>query len=183
MKRALIGALLGICLLLGGCGVRPLPPEPEAAVSPAPAGGEPAQDHAPAAVRAEEETTKEEAGRLMLQLCIEDAALAVDWEENESAEALLELCREEPMTLSLSMYGGFEQVGPLGTSLPRSDVQITTQAGDIVLYAGNQIVLFYGSNTWAYTRLGHISGKSAEELSALLGRGDVSITLRAVTEG
>ena len=114
----------------------------------------------------------------MLQLLIEDTAVTVEWEENESVEALRELCREEPLTVSLSMYGGFEQVGPLGTSLPRSDVQTTTEAGDIVLYAGNQIVLFYGSNTWAYTRLGHISDRSAEEIALLLGRGDISIMLR-----
>ena len=171
MKRALIGALLGICLLLGGCGVRPLPPEPEAAVSPAPAGGESAQDHAPAAVRAEEETKQ------MLCMKIGESTVSVDWEDNESVEALRALCREAPLTVSLSMYGGFEQVGPIGTSLPRSDVQTTTEAGDIVLYAGNQIVVFYGSNSWAYTRLGHIAGQSAADLAALLGQGDVSLTL------
>ncbi len=75
------------------------------------------------------------------------------------------------------MYGGFEQVGSLGASLPRSDTRITTQAGDIVLYAGDQIVVFYGSNTWAYTRLGRITDLSPEELAALLGKGDVSLTL------
>ena len=74
------------------------------------------------------------------------------------------------------MYGGFEQVGSLGTSLPRKDVQTTTSAGDIVLYSGNQVVVFYGSNSWSYTRLGHISDKSAAELKELLGHGDVAIT-------
>ena len=77
----------------------------------------------------------------------------------------------------MSMYGGFEQVGSLGQSLPRNDVQTTTSAGDIVLYSGNQIVVFYGSNSWAYTRLGRISDKTAEELTALLGNGDVTITI------
>ena len=113
----------------------------------------------------------------MLQMKIGETAVAVDWEENESVEALKELCREEPLTIAMSMYGGFEQVGPIGTSLPRSDVQTTTRAGDIVLYSGNQIVVFYGSNSWAYTRLGHITDQSAEDLAALLGKGDVSITL------
>ena len=75
------------------------------------------------------------------------------------------------------MYGDFEQVGSLGTSLPRKDEQTTTQAGDIVLYSGNQIVVFYGSNSWTYTRLGKITDKSAEELEELLGSGDVTITL------
>ena len=75
------------------------------------------------------------------------------------------------------MYGGFEQVGSLGTRLPRDDRQTTTGSGDIVLYSGNQIVVFYGSNSWAYTRLGHISDKSAEEMKALLGNGNVTLTL------
>ena len=117
----------------------------------------------------------------MLQLWIGDTAVAVNWEDNASVSALCELCLSEPLTIQLSMYGGFEQVGPLGTSLPRSDSQTTTEAGDIVLYAGNQIVIFYGSNAWAYTRLGHITDRSAEDLAALLGQGDVSITLE--TEG
>ena len=69
--------------------------------------------------------------------------------------------------------------GPIGTTLPRNDIQTTTQAGDIVLYSGNQIVVFYGSNSWAYTRLGHITDKTAEEMAALLGNGDVTITLSA----
>ena len=62
-------------------------------------------------------------------------------------------------------------------SLPREDSQTTTQAGDIVLYSGNQIVVFYGSNAWAYTRLGHITDKSAADLEELLGNGDVTLTL------
>ena len=75
------------------------------------------------------------------------------------------------------MYGGFEQVGPIGQSLPRDDSQTTTQTGDIVLYSGNQIVVFYGSNSWSYTRLGHISDKTAEEMTQLLSNGDVTITI------
>ena len=112
-----------------------------------------------------------------LSLVIGDTEVSVAWEENASVDALTEMVKAEPLTVQLSMYGGFEQVGSLGTSLPRDDAQTTTQAGDIVLYAGNQIVLFYGSNTWAYTRLGRIMNKSAAELEDLLGNGDVSITM------
>ena len=104
---------------------------------------------------------------------IGDRILPISWEENESVDALRELC---PLTIQMSMYGGFEQVGSLGTSLPRDDAQITTQAGDIVLYSGNQIVIFYGSNSWAYTRLGHVN-LSAAEMADLLSHGDVNITL------
>ena len=101
----------------------------------------------------------------------------VEWEGNESVKALLELAKGGPLTVQMSMYGGFEQVGSLGTSLPRNDTQTTTQAGDIVLYSGDQIVVFYGSNSWAYTRLGHITDKTAGELAELLGHGGVTITL------
>jgi hypothetical protein len=75
------------------------------------------------------------------------------------------------------MYGGFEQVGPIGWDIVSNDQQTTTQAGDIVLYSGDQIVIFYGSNSWAYTRLGHVD-LSSKEMEALLGNGDVMLTLQ-----
>ncbi len=112
-----------------------------------------------------------------LRLTINDTEVRVEWEENESVEALMELACSEPLTVQMSRYGGFEQVGSLGTGLPRSDSQTTTQAGDIVLYSGNQIVVFYGSNSWAYTRLGRIADKTASELAELLGSSDVTVTL------
>ena len=74
----------------------------------------------------------------------------------------------------MSDYSGFEKVGALGTSLPASNSQTTTQAGDIVLYNGNQIVVFYGSNSWSYTRLGHIDNLTGWEEA--LGSGDVMVT-------
>ena len=92
-------------------------------------------------------------------------------------QALKELCREQSLTIDMSMYGGFEQVGPIGQSLPRDDRQTTTSPGDIVLYSGNQLVVFYGSNSWSYTRLGRITDLSAEELKTLLGNGDVTVTI------
>ena len=93
-------------------------------------------------------------------------------------DALAELTAGEWYDIDMSMYGGFEQVGAIGTKLPANDSQITTAPGDIVLYSGNQIVVFYGSNSWAYTGLGHITDKSVDELTELLGNGDVTISLR-----
>ena len=113
----------------------------------------------------------------MLQLLIGETAVTVDWEDNESVAALMQLALTSPLTIQMSMYGGFEQVGSIGQSLPRDDGQMTTEAGDIVLYSGNQIVVFYGSNSWAYTKLGHISDKSAQEMADLLGNGDVTLTI------
>ena len=80
-------------------------------------------------------------------------------------------------SIEMSMYGGFEQVGSIGRSLPRDDAQTTTASGDIVLYSGDQLVVFYGSNSWAYTRLGHIADRTADQMKELLGDGDVTITL------
>ena len=113
----------------------------------------------------------------MLCMKIGETQVAVEWEENASVQALEELCREQALVIPMSMYGGFEQVGPLGTSLPRGDSQTTTDSGDIVLYSGSQLVVFYGSNSWAYTRLGHITDQSRDDMAALLGQGDVAITL------
>ncbi len=112
-----------------------------------------------------------------LRLQIDGTDVSVEWEDNESISALAELVKEEPLTVDMSMYGGFEQVGSLGSALPRNDEQTTAEAGDIVLYSGDQIVVFYGSNTWEYTRLGRITDKTADEMAELLGNGDVEITV------
>ena len=115
-----------------------------------------------------------------LHFKIGNTEVSVDWESNNSVNALIKLVESEPLVIDMSMYGGFEQVGSLGTSLPRDDKQITTKAGDIVLYSGNQIVVFYGSNSWAYTRLGRITDKTASELADLLGNGNVKITISSL---
>lgn len=112
-----------------------------------------------------------------MRLKINDVEVSVAWEENESVAVLRDLVKDKPLTVQMSPYGGFEQVGSLGTSLPRNDVQTTTQPGDIVLYSGNNIVIFYGSNSWAYTRLGHIEGMSSDELTELLSGSDVKISI------
>jgi len=112
-----------------------------------------------------------------IKIQIENTELTATLEDNESVDALLELMKDGPVTIDFSGYGGFEQVGQIGTNLPRNDVQITTSAGDIVLYSGNQMVLFYGSNSWAYTRLGKIDDVSASELESILGNGDISAEL------
>ena len=112
-----------------------------------------------------------------LQAKIGDTPVQVEWENNESVEALKKLCQNGPLTIRMSMYGGFEQVGSIGQSLPANDRQTTTQAGDIALYNSDQIVVFYGSNSWAYTMLGHVSDKSAQEMADLLGNGDTLLAI------
>ena len=112
-----------------------------------------------------------------IKLKINDTEVSVQWEDNDSVTALKELLKDGQKEIQMSMYGGFEQVGSLGQSLTRHDVQTVTAAGDIVLYSGNSIVVFYGSNSWAYTRLGKITDKTQQELTELLGSGDVTLTL------
>ena len=118
----------------------------------------------------------EEEEEPMMQMKINDTPVTVAWEDNESVSALKELAAND-LTIQMSMYGGFEQVGSIGQRLPSSDVQTSTSSGDIVLYSSNQLVVFYGSNSWAYTRLGHITDKTPEEMRTLLSNGDVTITL------
>ena len=111
-----------------------------------------------------------------MRLTIGETPVAVRWEDNDAVDALRELARDG-LTIQMSMYGGFEQVGDIGRRLPTDDAQTTTGPGDIVLYAGDSLVVFYGSNTWAYTRLGQITDRTAETLRSLLGSGDVTIRL------
>ena len=153
-KRILLPALLALLVALAACGTA----EPEAGIE-------------------QEQIIQEETENMKMK--IGDTPVSVAWEDNSSVDALKALCADGPLTVELHMYGGFEQVGVIGESLPRDDAQTTTRAGDIVLYAGDQIVVSYGSNSWAYTRLGHITDQTADGIRKLLGNGDVTITLTA----
>ncbi len=107
-------------------------------------------------------------------LTIDGVNVPVQWADNESVKALKDYA---PLRAELHMYGGFEQGGQLGMRLPRNDEKITTEPGDIMLYSGNQIVIFFEANTWEYTRLGKIMGKSQKELESLLKKPGVVITI------
>jgi len=119
----------------------------------------------------------EEKGVTELMLKIADTEVTVEWEDNESVEALKQLVKDSPITIEMSMYGGFEQVGSIGSTLPTNDVQMKTHLGDIVLYQGNQLVIFYGSNSWSYTKLGKVANLSDKELKDLLSNGNVTVNL------
>lgn len=119
-------------------------------------------------------TQEEEAMISQMNVTVNNVSFTATLESNQAAQALVDMMRNGPLTLSMQDYAGFEKVGPLGASLPASDVQTTTQSGDIVLYNGNQIVIFYGSNSWSYTRLGHIDDLTG--WADALGSGDVSVT-------
>ena len=114
-----------------------------------------------------------------LMLSIDGTPVTVLWEDNEAVSELFTAVQNGAIEVSASRYGGFEQVGSLPQSFSRSDAQMTTQPGDIVLYSGNQLVIFFGSNSWSYTRLGHVNGMSSEGLSDLLNKNVVMIELSA----
>ena len=109
-----------------------------------------------------------------LKITVGDEELLATFEDNSSAEEFRELLEEGPITIEMEDYGGFEKVGPLGTSLSRNDTQITTQPGDVILYQGNQITIYYGTNAWSFTRLARIDDPS--DLQEKLGEGAVSVT-------
>ena len=115
-----------------------------------------------------ESTIPGEASKQVLTLTIDGIAVDVRWEDNDAVSELLDYVKDAHIVVHTSAYGGFEQVGSFPQSFSRNDVQMTTEPGDIVLYSGDQLVVFFGSNSWSYTKLGHIN-LAVEKLAELLG--------------
>ncbi len=122
-------------------------------------------------------TLNEEKADSMLKISVSGTELTATLEDNSSAKALAELLKKSALTIDMSDYGSFEKVGDLPQSLPRNDETITTVPGDIILYQGNKITIYYDENTWDFTKLGHIDNITQEELKAILGGDDVTVTL------
>lgn len=116
----------------------------------------------------------EEAETMKMNVQVGGRTFTATLEDNRAVDALVEMMENAPVTIEMNDYAGFEKVGSLGQSLPASNSQTTTQPGDIVLYQGNQIVIFYGTNSWSYTRLGRIDDLTGWEDA--LGSGDVTVT-------
>ena len=112
-----------------------------------------------------------------IRVTVGSSSFIVNLEDNETAKALKEILTDEDLIISASNYGGFEKVCQLGKTLPHNDKQITTEAGDVMLYSGNQIVFFYGANSWSYTRIGKVEASSIEELESMLSGSETEITL------
>ena len=106
-------------------------------------------------------------------------SIPVAIEDNNATKELVKALRKAPVSYEANDYGGFEKVGDLGFSLPTSDTQITTEPGDVILYSGDQIVLFYGTNSWSYTRIGKMEYGTLDELKSFLraGQGKITVTL------
>jgi hypothetical protein len=116
---------------------------------------------------------KEESEAMLLE--VNGYTFEVELENNISAKALKEYVSKEKRTLSLDDYGNFEKEGNLGITLPRNDETITTKEGDLILYLGNKLCLYYNQNTWDFTKLSHI--KDTTHLKEVLGKGSVQVAL------
>ena len=112
-----------------------------------------------------------------MYITINGNKLKVTLAENTSVNALIEILKQNDIVYTANDYGDFEKVGGIGCTLPTSDTHISTTAGDVMLYCGNQIVLFYGENAWSYTRIGKIEGYSEAQLRSLLGAGEGSVQI------
>ena len=170
--KAMLAVLIISAIFLPGCAAEPAETTEEPAVTTEQPAVTPEE-----AGEAENETRDEEEVMETLIMKINDETVSVEWEYNESVRALAELAADGPVTIETSRYGGFEQVGSIGTTLPSNDVSISTEPGDIMLYTSSNIVVFFGTNSWSYTRLGRITGKSDEELTQLLGGSNATITI------
>lgn len=187
MKKIISMTFIIVCVLaavLPGCADRRQTENPESQSSDTESAENPAESAAdtdnaqnsqPAEDEASEQYDKEkETMDRKMSVKVGGRQFTATLENNEAADTLAEMMEENPVTIRMRDYSGFEKVGDLGADLPASNRQTTTQSGDIVLYQGNQIVMFYGSNFWSYTRLGSIDDLTGWENA--LGTGDVTVT-------
>lgn len=112
----------------------------------------------------------------MIYAKVNGNVLTIKPENNSSADAFIKMLEGGDVTVKMHDYGGFEKVGPLGNTLPTNDAMITTSPGDVILYQGDQITVYYGVNTWSFTLLGKVQGMSRDELRSALGLYDTEIT-------
>lgn len=114
---------------------------------------------------------------ISMYIYINGNRLEAELAENSATQALVEILEERDIIYTARDYGGLEKVGDTGIDFPTQNERITTTVGDIMLYNGSQIVIFYGQNTWSYTRLGRIEGYTANSLRQLLGSGNKEVRL------
>lgn len=177
MKRMILLAVA--LILLAGCGAR----VPQSVPQTLPAAETTmlvevtmsAETAEPTETEAQEETLQEE--RKMIRLTVGDNSILAELADNETAQELAELLKNGPIAMSAHNYGGFEKVCDLGVRLISNDVQTTTEAGDIMLYSGDQVVIFYSSNSWAYTRLAKVQEDDISDLEAILSGDEEVVTI------
>ena len=114
-----------------------------------------------------------------MKLYFNDTEIPVIWEDNQTVQELMEEAGKDDIVVHMSTYSDNEQVGSLEKSYTKNDEQITTYSGDIVLYSGDKIVVFYGSNSWTYTRLGKMNIPESD-VTELLSNGDITLKMTIV---
>ena len=120
--------------------------------------------------------TTQSGEQIKIRVVVGDQARTATLADNASAAAFRGLLAGGPLTIAMQDYGGFEKVGPLGTHIVRSDEDIAAVPGDIILYQGDKVTVYYGENRWTFTRLGHIDGAAGEDMRAFLGDADPAVT-------
>ena len=115
-----------------------------------------------------------------INILVNNYNLIVQLENNSSADALYERLEKESIIIDAEDYGNFEKVGNLGFNLPTNDKRITTKPGDIILYQGDKLTIYYDSNTWSFTKLGEVVNVTDSELKSILGSGSVTLTLEKI---
>ena len=176
MKKLLLLFLtLAFAVSLAACGAgRELPTDPPTADNDPSIITESDENNTEPTAPPETENTDttEDSTEMKMTVKIGDSIFTATLEDNAATRELIEMMKQSPITINMSDYSGFEKVGALGRSLPTENRQTTTSAGDIVLYNGNQIVMFYGSNSWSYTRIGRIDDLSGWKEA--LGSGSIT---------
>ncbi len=127
-------------------------------------------------LRSEDKKMEEQKEMPIIKLDVNENTFTIQLENNSSSLAFLEKLKEEKIIVHAQDYGNFEKVGDLGFTLPTNDEKITTKPGDLILYQGNKITLYYDTNTWAFTKLGGIENVNPEKLKNILGKEDVTLT-------
>lgn len=182
MKRKrwiLLAGMLVVLLMFTCCGQNAKKPSggSEQSSVPAVSSDQSENNRESSSLQSERTAEREEDTALKINVQVGDHLFTATLEDNTAADAFFEMMKKAPVVIEMRDYSGFEKVGSLGARLPASDRQMTTHEGDIVLYNGNQIVMFYGSNSWRYTRLGAIDDLSG--FKDALGSGDVTVTFSA----
>ncbi len=111
----------------------------------------------------------------VIKLSVNGKILDIQLENNSSSVAFVEILKNGEIIVEANDYGNFEKIGNLGFDLLANDKQITTEPGDLILYQGNKITLYYDTNTWTFTKLGKVQNVSKENLKQILGSGDVTL--------
>ena len=177
MIKRILAILMAMILQFTACTMEGHDGMPQSSISSVPEETPSAPALSPAPTPEPSPAVANEKGNQMY-IQIGDTVWTAILEDNPSVIALKERLANGPITAEMEDYGGFEKVGPLDDPLPQSNRQITTQPGDIILYQGSSITIYYGENTWNFTRLGRISNVPEEELRRVLkaGGGNVSVT-------